>query len=160
MKTVPADDRTATVFWARLLFDRTVLILSVMLGAGMVVALWSVRQLSLELAESTALQNAALYARSIEEFRTLYTSEVVTRASAHGMEITHDYADRDGAIPLPATLSMALGRRIGQVDSGVEVRLYSEYPFPWRNDGGPRDEFEAEAMRQLNQHPEEPFYRF
>ena len=134
--------------WSRLLFDRTVLILGIMLCAGIAVALWSVRQFSLDFAESTALQYATLYARSIEEFRTLYTSEVVGRAKEYGMEVTHDYASRDGAIPLPATLSMALGRR-READSGVEVRLYSDYPFPWRTDGGPRDEFEVEAMRQL-----------
>ncbi len=149
-----------TTPWSRLLFDRTVLVLGVMLCAGIGVALWSIRQFSHDLAESTALQYATLYARSIEEFRTLYTSEVVSRARDHGMEVTHDYAARDGAIPLPATLSMALGSRIAEAASGVEVRLYSDYPFPWRTDGGSRDEFEAEAMRQLQQHPEQPFYRF
>ena len=27
--------------------------------------------------------------------------------------------------------------------------LGSDYPFPWRTDGGPRDEFEREALRRL-----------
>lgn len=146
--------------WSRLFFDRTVLILGILLCAGIAVALWSIRQFKLDQAESTALQYATLYARSIEEFRTLYTSEVVTRARDFGMDVTHDYDTREGAIPLPATLSMALGSSIGEAESGVEVRLYSDYPFPWRTDGGPRDEFEAEAMRHLQQHPRQPFYLF
>ena len=42
----------------------------------------------------------------------------------------------------------------------MKVRLYSDYPFPWRQDGGPHDDFEREALRQLRQRPDEPFYRF
>ena len=154
------DSASSYRFLTRLLFDRTALVLGVMLIAGVGVALWTIRQLSLDLANATALHYAELYSKSIEEFRTLYTKEVVTRARAHGMEVTHDYIEREGAIPLPATLSMALGRRIGQIDTGVEVRLYSNYPFPWREDGGPRDEFEVEAMRQLQENPGQPYYRF
>jgi adenylate cyclase len=35
--------------------------------------------------------------------------------------------------------------------TGVQVRQYSDYPFPWRTDGGPRDDFEREALRRLRQ---------
>src|SRR5262249_1471591 len=45
-------------------------------------------------------------------------------------------------------------------DSGVKVRLYSEYPFPWRKDGGPHDDFEKEALRRLGEHPEQPVREF
>jgi hypothetical protein len=31
------------------------------------------------------------------------------------------------------------------------VRQYSDFPFPWRTDGGPRDDFEREALRRLRQ---------
>ena len=33
----------------------------------------------------------------------------------------------------------------------MQVRQYSDYPFPWRTDGGPRDEFEREALRRLRE---------
>ena len=40
------------------------------------------------------------------EFRTLYTSEVVDTVMKHGIEVTHDYATKEGAIPLPVTLTL------------------------------------------------------
>jgi C4-dicarboxylate-specific signal transduction histidine kinase len=55
---------------------------------------------------------------------------------------------------------MELGKRISDQSTGMEARLYSDFPFPWRKDGGPRDDFEREAIRQLRQFPDQPFYRF
>src|SRR5262249_30226435 len=43
---------------------------------------------------------------------------------------------------------------------GMYARLYSDFPFPWRKDGGPRDDFEREAIRQVRQFADQPFYRF
>jgi len=40
------------------------------------------------------------------------------------------------------------------------VRLYSDYPFRYRNDGGPQDEFEQHALDQLRKKPDKPFYSF
>src|SRR4029077_6538125 len=31
----------------------------------------------------------------------------------------------------------------------IQVRQYSDYPFPWRKDGGAHDDFEREALRRL-----------
>jgi diguanylate cyclase (GGDEF)-like protein len=77
------------------------------------------------------------------------------------MEITHDYATKKGAIPLPATLSILLGNRIGEKVEGTQVRLYSDYPFHWRkSEGGPRDDFERDALQYLRQFPDKRFYRF
>lgn len=110
---------------------------------------------------TSALHNARLYVDALTEFRTLYSSEVVAVASRHGLEITHDYQQRTDAIPLPATLSMLLGSRIGKGSSGANSRLYSPYPFPWRRqEGGLRDQFDHEAWRRLSSNPEQPFYRF
>ena len=80
---------------------------------------------------NSGLENAKIYADGIAAFRTLYTSEVVSVAAAHGLEITHDYHGKK-AIPLPATLSILLGDKIKESGSGASVRLYSPYPFPWR----------------------------
>ena len=40
------------------------------------------------------------------------------------------------------------------------MRLYSDFTFRTRRDGGPRDDFEREALAALRDRPEEPFYRF
>ncbi|MCH8041910.1 MAG: DUF3365 domain-containing protein, partial [Nitrospinae bacterium] len=141
------------------LHDRLLFILIPLVGIGIVGALWGFAQLSDRLIHTMAIQEAKRFSHALTEFRSLYTSEVVARAASKGMEITHDYATREGAIPLPATLSILLGNRIAESDQG-QMRLYSRYPFPWRKDGGPHDEFEREALAHLTQDPTQPFYRF
>ncbi len=127
-------------------------------GAG--ILLWHFSQLSSELKEAAAIEGAARYSEVLTEFRTLYTSEVVARLRPYGIEVTHDYQSKEGAIPLPATLSLLLGERIGRKGSSVQVRLYSDHPFPWQEDGGPRNEFERAALDQLRRVPNEPFVQF
>lgn len=145
----------------RILFDHTVAVLAVVLAVGLGYILFYISRLQSSVIETMALENAALYTQALAEFRTLYTSEVVERVRPHGVEITHDYTAYEKAIPLPATLSMMLGRRIGEHGSGARARLYSPYPFPWRGEtGGLRDDFAREAWSFLNQSTEEPFYRF
>ena len=80
--------------------------------------------------------------------------------AAHGVEVTHDYALKDGAIPWPATLNILLGNRITEKGTGGRISLYSEYPFPWRIDRPPIDDFELEALHQLQQDHSRAFYRF
>jgi hypothetical protein len=105
------------------------------------------------------IQNAKLTSDALTEFNTLYASEVVDRVKDR-VEVTHDYESKPGAIPLPATMSNMLGQKIAARGSGMQVRLYSDYPFPWRRlEGGPKDDFEQEALRWLRQHPDEPYYR-
>ena len=140
--------------------ERIILVLVVMFCIGVAATLWDLARLSSKLVESAAIEGSALQAESLEELRTLYTSEVVERLRGQGITVTHDYTAHDGAIPLPATFSMELGRRIGAKGSGMQIRLYSDYPFPWRQDGGPRDAFEQDALRSLRARPDQPFFRF
>jgi len=124
------------------------------------VVVWTVSESSSQLVEKTTLNDAAVYSDTMSEFRSLYTSEVVAAAKAHGMNVTYDYQDQPNAIPLPATLSMLLGNRISQKKSGGSMRLFSDYPFPWRENGGPTDRFERTALAHLRQDPDQPFYSF
>src|SRR5206468_4205387 len=53
------------------------------------------------------------------------------------------------------------GRRFNEKsDSGMTLRLYSDYPFYWRKDGGSRDAFQREALRRLQEKPDEPVIAF
>jgi class 3 adenylate cyclase len=152
----------AFAVFTRLLYKRTILILTLLFCAGLAAALWDMSRLSSNLIESQALQNSALYAQAIKEARTLYSSEAVDRLKAtHGIIITHDYATKEAAIPLPATYLIKLGETLSEKNSGMSIRLYSDYPFPWRRkEGGARDDFEREALRHLRQNPKQPFFRF
>lgn len=106
---------------------------------------------------SSAIQNAKLFSHSISTFRSIYTSEVVAIAKKNGLIASHDYINKN-TIPLPATLSILLGNKIGEDGSGEKVRLYSPYPFPWRKrSGGLIDEFSKKAWDYLSQNPSKPY---
>ena len=60
----------------------------------------------------------------------------------------------EGTVPLsiPATFMHDVGAKLSEVsETGIKVRQYSEYPFPWRKDGGPRDDFERVALERLEE---------
>jgi adenylate cyclase len=152
----------AIKFLLQILNRKTVLILTLLFIAGVSGALWNMSRLSSSLIQSQAIQTAALYAQAIQEARTLYSSEAVKRvAMVEGVTVTHDYTKKPGAIPVPATYLIELSHHLSDKNPGMSVRLYSDYPFPWRKaEGGPKDDFEREALRHLTQNPEKPFYRF
>ena len=141
--------------------ERIILLLISLFCIGAGCMLWYVSHLQSNLITAIAVQDAALYAQALAEARTLYTSEVVETVRKQGIEVTHDYAARDGAIPLPVTFSLLLGKRIGAHEAGAQTRLYSAYPFPWRREeGGLHDAFAQEAWEALRQNPHQPFFRF
>lgn len=127
---------------------------------GLVHTVQNVLQLERDLVEGLAIEEAARYSDALREFRTLYTSEVVERAMAHGTQITHDYEEYPGALPLPATLSMLLGKRLTKSQGG-DVRLYSDVPFPWRaRQEQPLDSFQSMALETLRNDPSSPVLQF
>jgi eukaryotic-like serine/threonine-protein kinase len=135
------------------------LLLAVSLGSA--AGLWHLTTLSEYLVRSAALESAAQQSEMLDEVNNLYSSAVVDRVEPQGIKATHDYATRPGAIPLPATLTIDLGRHLGEKSaSGMQVRLYSDYPFRSRQDGGPKDDFERQALAELRQRPDDPVYRF
>jgi len=144
----------------RLLLDYSVPLLALALAASLAAGLWYSYRLQQRLVASLAQQGTSQQAKILQELRTLYTSAVVERARAAGIEVTYDYQAKPTAIPLPATLTIELGERIGESGAGLGVRLYSDYPFPWRKHGGPRDEFERAALAALRRDPTRPFFRY
>jgi adenylate cyclase len=146
----------------RLIYGRTVLILVVLLCAGIASGFVNLTRLSSELVESQARQNAILYSEAITEARTLYSNVAVDRIrDSSDVVVTEDYHHQTNAIPIPATFLIELGQRITANSPELSVRLYSDYPFPQRQEtGGPRDRFEQEALTYLRRYPDQFFYRF
>ena len=135
--------------------------LTTVFAASLTILLCHVSNLQSALVTATAVGNAVAQSNALKQFRTIYTSEVVMTAKEQGVEVAHDYKTKKGAIPLPATLSMLLGARLGEQDEAARTKLYSAYPFPWRVDGGGlTDDFARDAWVALNRNPDEPFYRF
>jgi serine/threonine protein kinase len=126
----------------------------------LVVGLWYLSHLTDQLVRSAALESVAQQADVLREVNDSY-SDVVRRAQAGGLTVKHNYEDNPTAIPIPATFTIELGQQISEREGGgVQVRLYSDYPFRSRRNGGARDDFEREAWRRLQEDPALPVYRF
>jgi adenylate cyclase len=107
--------------------------------------------LSARLVRSSALESAAQQAELLEQATKEY-SRNVRRVEEARFTVNKTVPPTPGTVPLsiPATFLHDVGQQLGRAGrTGVQVRQYSDYPFPWRTDGGPRDEFEREALRRL-----------
>ena len=143
------------------LMVRTTFYLGSLFGLIALIIYFYLNNLANQQVHELALKNAKVYSQVLTEFRSLYTSEVVVKAKSQGMMITHDYKNNRSAIPLPATFSMLLGNTMGDAQSNLSSRLYSEYPFPWREkNGGLKDKFAKDAWQALQAFPHRPFYKF
>jgi len=139
---------------------RTVLTLTILFASVGTFLIWNESQVRQEIVVASIREDAKAYSVALKAFRSLYTSEVVRRLVDLEIEVTHDYEERSGAIPLPATLSMKIGERIGELGGDIHSQLYSPFPFPWRKaEGGLRDEFSEDAWRALSMDPGVPFSR-
>ena len=64
--------------------------------------------------------------------------------------VVHNYRDIPGAIPIPATLSLELGKVISEQQRSIEYRFGSDFPFKNRTPHA-LDEFETAALGRLRQ---------
>jgi methyl-accepting chemotaxis protein len=139
---------------------RTKLLLPI-IGFAMVVGtgvVWYVQCLARDQAVRMALDEAKRLSTQVQETREYYTNNVVAKAREQNVVVTHDYAQKPGAIPLPATMIHELNETLSKRE-GYTMRLYSKYPFPHRQNGGPRDAFEEEALAFLQCNPQSEFWR-
>jgi signal transduction histidine kinase len=127
------------------------------IGTGLILLQTSVYVDKVKLSAIT--EAAASYSFAISTFRNFYTTEVVPRAERAGVAVTHDYHNRENAIPLPATLTIELGEQLSGRDSSHGFRLFSDFPFPWRA-GRVLDPFERAALKSLEAEPKRPFIQF
>jgi eukaryotic-like serine/threonine-protein kinase len=127
-----------------------------LLAAGLlapVVALIALSLLSARLVRSSALESAAQQAELLEKANNEY-SRIVQRVEQAKFPVNKMVPPTPGTVPLsiPATFLHDVGEQLAQTSrTGVKVRQYSDYPFPWRTEGGPRDDFEREALLRLRQ---------
>jgi hypothetical protein len=135
------------------------LLVAVTLGSAF--GLWHLSSLSEHFVRATALTGAAQQAEMFEAFNDYYSRRVVERLKQFGVEAVSDYAHRPMTVPLPATATHELGKEISECGtSGMQVRLFSDYPFRFRTESGPADAFEWHALGRLRQAPEEAVHSF
>ena len=127
--------------------------LVILLLAGLPMAAWlDMRNLS----ESILRRQADEVSRVINDMRNFYASDVVGRVlAAHQAVPTANYRDVPGGIPIPATLSIELGKLITSRNEAVTYRFVSDLPFKGRENHN-LDAFESGALATLRRDPKTP----
>jgi hypothetical protein len=126
-------------------------LVAILLG-GLPIAVWlDLRNLSEELLHRQASDMNSL----ITSVRASYAKDVVGRVLASpgvATQVIHNYQDVPGAIPIPATLSLQLGKVISAEQSNIAYRFISDYPFRGR---APHemDDFEKQSLAVLRADP-------
>ena len=120
---------------------------------GSVLGLSYLTRLSSYFVRETALDSARMEADMLETVNNYY-SDVLNRLNTKEISITHEYATQKNALPLPATFMIDACERISKTESGLQFRLYSNYP--WREGGGPKDHFQREALAILTKRSRQP----
>jgi serine/threonine protein kinase len=116
-----------------------------------IVALTTLSLLSARLVRSNALDSAAQQAEVLERANNQY-SLIVQRIEKAHYPINKMVPPTPGTVPLsiPATFLHDVGEELHRDSkTGIQVRQYSDFPFPWRKPGGPRDDFERGALERL-----------
>ena len=127
------------------------IILVLLLLAGLPVAVWLDLQ---NLSETNLRRQAADLNSLISSVRAYYASNVVGRVldSQEMTRVVHNYQSLPGAIPIPATLSLELGRVISEQQANITYRFVSDYPFKARAQHV-LDDFEKTSLAALRADP-------
>jgi len=125
--------------------------LVLMLLAGLPIVVWLDLR---DLTDSAMLRQASDLNSLITSVRGYYATNVVGRvlASPGSTQVVHNYETIPGAIPIPATLSLELGRVISEQQQNISYRFVSDLPF---RDRAPHalDDFELSALAALRKDP-------
>ena len=130
-----------------------VVLLILLLLAGLPLAVWlDLRSLSSGILRQQAFQTGQI----IDDMRGFYATDVVARVLAAHQQVkpVHNYTQIDGAIPIPATLSIELGKKISSQNAAIKYRFVSDFPFIGR-ERHPLDGFETAALASLRGNPKQ-----
>jgi tRNA A-37 threonylcarbamoyl transferase component Bud32 len=118
-------------------------------------------RLSDQFVRQTALESARAEAAMLDENWRFYSERVDgLNPRKTKVRFSEGYAKDDSAMPLPATYAIDIAERISRNDPNVKARIYSHYPWPGREGGGPRDEFERRALEWLETNNGRPEQRY
>ncbi len=124
-----------------------------LLFVGLPVAIWADLR---ELSSNALTRQSEEFSRIINDVRNFYAQDVVARvvAADGNVHTSAKFREEPGAIPIPATFSLELGRLIGE-EGSVGYRFVSDFPFAGREPHN-LDEFERNALARLRADPSEP----
>jgi len=126
---------------------------------GIAVVLLHVQQQLRDEQTAVAVADARTFLASVTRFRDFYTREIVSRAQASGIFITHNYRHIPNSLPLPATFTLDFADFISNDGAGFDLLVYSDLPFPWRESERTLDDFQRDAIARLRANPDVPVTR-
>jgi class 3 adenylate cyclase len=108
-----------------------------------------------ELSRDALTRQSEEFSRIINEVRNFYAQDVVARVIAADGKVhtSSKFREEPGAIPIPATFSLELGRLIGE-EGNVGYRFVSDFTFAGR-EPHVLDQFERHALEALRADPTE-----
>jgi adenylate cyclase len=135
----------------RRLREPLLILVAFLLLVGLPVAVWFDMH---EVTQAGLQRQASDLDAMFTSVRSYYANNIVAnvQASPGSTQVSHDYQAIPGAIPIPATMSLELGRVIGRQQQNINYRFVSEYPFQGR---APHvlDEVEKNALAALRRQP-------
>jgi tRNA A-37 threonylcarbamoyl transferase component Bud32 len=145
--------------WCRRYPLAVCLFLAVVFGSS--AAILYLSRLSDRFVRQTALESARAEAAMLDENWRFYSERVDgLNSTKTKVRFSEHYATDDAAMPLPATYAIDIADRISKNDPNVQARIYSHYPWPGRQGGGPHDDFEGRALSWLESNNGRPDQRY
>ena len=136
--------------------EHVYIVVVVLFVTAMALAMVNAKQAIDSVLVFSAKQNAVALSNALSTFREIYTKEVVSKLIGSDFSISHNFQANDKSIPLPASMTILIGDKIGHSD-GSSASLYSPYPFPWRDTT--LDTFNQQAWDYLQTNPDGEFYQ-
>lgn len=114
-------------------------------------------------AEKSVIDSSVQFATgTIEQFKMLrayYTENVIKKVKEQStLQVGFDHKNSATMIPLPATMIHDLSQKFSEAQSGMKLRLYSDFPFPNRKDRV-LDQFSKDAIEFFKKNPDSVFSR-
>ncbi len=147
-------------FFSRLTLAQRLVAAALAVGGVLAVTLLAyLAQARASAVEASGLAAGRAVSSQIVTLRTFYTKEIASRAKKAGMQLGHDFFEKDNMLPLPATLVKTLGESIAKQYPGSQLRLMSAYPFPNRTAAESKlDAFQTRALAALEKDPKTPVH--
>ncbi len=106
-----------------------------------------------------AVINGIAAIKQYKSLRGYYAANVIQKIKSQtDLKINFDHKGKNDTIPLPATLIHDLGDLLKKNKNGIQLKLYSEYPFPNRKDRK-LDSFAKQAIERFKKDPDSTFYQ-
>lgn len=131
-------------------------LITVLILSGVVLFLFISRSTQKATVESSVI-DAKDRISQFKLIRKYYTENIVQKVKgSQDIKISSSHKNNEKTIPLPATMIHDLSELMNNNKEGLQMKLYSEFPFPNRK-GRALDDFGKSAIEYFKTHPEDYF---